>query len=145
MTIASDFYDYLRGTLQAEPGTEGRKLHSRIAELEEVHATLRSGFETVVDEKSLLAGRHADLRREHAELRGEASSLAIRYFERGQRLAMLEVEHVAMTRELAPKRLGRSIALDDAARREVARRQRDGEPPISFDDIRAEYERTIGK
>lgn len=73
MTIASDFYVWLDNDHRT-PGTEGRKLHNRIAELEEFHATLRSGFRTVVDEESLLAAKYADLQREHARLQGKYKS-----------------------------------------------------------------------
>ncbi len=69
----------------------------------------------------------------------------LRYADLQREYTKLKAEHAEMTRELAPKRLERSIALDVAAGTELARRRAAGEPAISFDDIRAEYERTNGK
>lgn len=48
MTIASDFYSFLDEELgdgAVEPGTWGRELHNRIAELEERHAELRKNYD----------------------------------------------------------------------------------------------------
>lgn len=73
MTIASDFYELLQtfGDGATAPGTWGRKLHNRIAELEETHATLRSGFEASMEDLGLLSAKHADLQREHAIVKAD--------------------------------------------------------------------------
>lgn len=66
MTIASDFYEFLWTVspltrYQQAPGSPGRKLHNRIAELEEGHA--------------LLAARYADLEREFAGAKSQIRRL----------------------------------------------------------------------
>ncbi len=130
MTIASDFYDYLMtlgdGAVVAS-GSPGRKLHNRIAELEEGHAQTSSFCVTIYSKGLKIMEQHAEVLARYAELQRE--------------YVKMMAEHAAMTRELAPQRLGASLAHDDAAHMEVARRKRNGEPPVSFEDIRREFEK----
>lgn len=57
------------------------------------------------------------------------------------RIVEMEGQHATLKAE---RDALRKLALDGAAGREVARRKRDGEPAVSYDDIRAAYERRYG-
>ena len=78
MTIASDFYTWLDNDHRT-PGTEGRRIHNRIAELEETHTTLQRELLDVTRESVSELKAYGVLQYEHIQLLKDHVALQERY------------------------------------------------------------------